>query len=327
MAVHGQILDAPEGLLYPVASMTTSYETWLRVEMLDILRLMIEENLVRSLLPEMQTKLIADMLALAEDTAGHELVRLYAFGVAVAALKRFHAARPAAIRAGFAAAAAALLRHVVAGPHEAGSVYRADPFEQLKALTAAIEALYLIALTSSPQGDYTLAAGSTASRAGQDAAEAAAAAAAAAADPAAVAAAATAARAATVAACERPCSGLAGLQQQLPELAGLLSEAVGKLWQLLQDRDGFTYMPPAPSPADEEEEDQAQELTEEQQKFKAAAEEAIAASNMSFQDNWQLFLKSVYDTELVPLCGGASLQLASGLLQLLAAAEVRMQGF
>lgn len=62
VANFGQVMDLPEGMLYPSQSHTTLFETWLRVEMLDALRMMIEENLVRSLLPEMQLKLISDML-------------------------------------------------------------------------------------------------------------------------------------------------------------------------------------------------------------------------------------------------------------------------
>jgi hypothetical protein len=62
VAHFGQVMDLPEGMLYPAKSHTTLFETWLRVEMLDALRMMIEENLVRSLLPEMQLKLISDML-------------------------------------------------------------------------------------------------------------------------------------------------------------------------------------------------------------------------------------------------------------------------
>jgi hypothetical protein len=62
IANFGQVMDLPEGMLYPTQSHVTLFETWLRVEMLDALRMMIEENLVRSLLPEMQLKLISDML-------------------------------------------------------------------------------------------------------------------------------------------------------------------------------------------------------------------------------------------------------------------------
>jgi hypothetical protein len=62
IANFGQVMDLPEGMLYPTQARTTLFETWLRVEMLDALRMMIEENLVRSLLPEMQLKLINDML-------------------------------------------------------------------------------------------------------------------------------------------------------------------------------------------------------------------------------------------------------------------------
>lgn len=55
-------MDLPEGILYPSQDHITLFETWLRIEMLDALRMMIEENLVRSLLPDMQLKLIDDML-------------------------------------------------------------------------------------------------------------------------------------------------------------------------------------------------------------------------------------------------------------------------
>jgi len=36
MAVHGQLIDAPDGILYPTKETTTTYEIWLRVEMLDV---------------------------------------------------------------------------------------------------------------------------------------------------------------------------------------------------------------------------------------------------------------------------------------------------
>lgn len=60
----------PEGMLYPTQDNITLFESWLRVEMLDALRMMIEENLVRSLLPDMQLKLITDMLQVRPGVLG-----------------------------------------------------------------------------------------------------------------------------------------------------------------------------------------------------------------------------------------------------------------
>lgn len=44
---------------------------------------------------------------------------------------------------------------------------------------------------------------------------------------------------------------------------------------------------------------------------------------MSFDENWQAFLKAVYDTELVPAYALTAIQLGCGLLQLLAHAVSR----
>jgi len=324
IAHFGQIHDLPEGMLYPSKDHTTLFETWLRVEMLDALRLMIEENLVRSLLPEMQLKLINDMLDLAADPQQPELIRLYSYAVAVAAVKRFHAARPAAIAAGFPAKTAAFLEAVLDGPHAEDSIFRRDPFEQLKALTAAVEGLYLIALTNQ-QGDYNVA-GTAGSAAKQNGA-----AAAAADDPAAAIAAAVAAGA-TLDSLKRSLDGLPKLQEVC---AGpLLCRTIGKLWQLLQDREQFEYTPPASFAAKaadaeangsskEGDEQPAEEETEEQKKMRAAAEEAVAMADITFEENWHMFLKAVYDTEVVPICAGVGLQLACGLLQVLAHKQVR----
>lgn len=322
IAHFGQIHDLPEGMLYPSKDHTTLFETWLRVEMLDALRLMIEENLVRSLLPEMQLKLINDMLDLAADSQQPELIRLYSYAVAVAAVKRFHAARPAAIAAGFPAKTAAFLGAVLDGPHADESIFRTDPFEQLKALTAAVEGLYLIALTNQ-QGDYNVA-GTAGSAAKQNGA-------AAAGDPAAAIAAAVAAGA-TLDSLKRSLDGLPKLQEVC---AGpLLCRTIEKLWQLLQDREQFEYTPPASFAAKaagaeangsskEGSEQLAEEETEEQKKMRAAAEEAVAMADITFEENWHMFLKAVYDTEVVPICAGVALQLACGLLQVLAHKQVR----
>jgi len=107
----------------------------------------------------MQLKLIADMLKLTGDVSQHELVRLYTFCVACAAVKRFHAARAAALRGNFLKSAAAYLNHVLSSSHAADSVFLHDPFEQLKALVTCTEAIYLAGITNPQSGDYVLAAG------------------------------------------------------------------------------------------------------------------------------------------------------------------------
>lgn len=222
VAVHGQVVEAADGILYPTKDTNTKYETWLRVEMLDVLRLMIEEGLVKSLVPEMQAKLIEDMLQLASDDEKHELERLYAFCAAYAALKKFHAARPAALKADFLQRAATYLSVVLdEASRPAGSCF-IDPFEYLKALTTCVEALYFASINNQ-QGDYSLAA--TGAAAG------------------------TAARAGAS-------TSLEDLQQQQQHhyhlqplldvgAAPLLVQAVQQAWQMLQARDNFTYTPPA----------------------------------------------------------------------------------
>ncbi|WIA37779.1 hypothetical protein OEZ86_014648 [Tetradesmus obliquus] len=121
--------------------------------------------------------------------------------------------------------------------------------------------------------------------------------------------------------------GLLQRQQHLGPLveagvAPLLVAAVQQAWQELLARSAFTYTPPAKKPAAQEAEGDAEqskeEESEEQQELRAKAEEAVAAANMTFEENWQLFLKTVYDTELVPGYARAALQLGCGLLQLLA---------
>lgn len=301
----GQVTDSADGLLYPTEDTTATFETWLRVEMLDILRLMIEENLVRSLVPEMQYKLMQDMLELVADPQQHELIRLYSFCVAYAGLKRFHAARPAAMKADFLQKTVAFLSSIIDKDSlAANSSLGIDPFERLKALTTSIEALYLLAITTQ-QGDYTLpaaGAGSNSSKAAN--------------------------------------SSLSDLQEQrhvdvsaLQQHGAvpLLAQAVEQCWQLLQDRDNFTYTPPASKAAAanghaagssngtltaEEEAERAAE-TEEQKQLRAAAEEAIAAAHVTFEENWHNFLQAVYDTEVVPTYAVLGVHLGSALLQLL----------
>lgn len=331
IAHFGQVMDLPEGMLYPTKDHTTLFETWIRVEMLDALRLMIEENLIRSLLPEMQLKLITDMLDLTGDHQQPELIRLYAFAVAVAGLKRFHAARSAAIAAGFLAKATAFLAEVLDGPHGPDSIFSTDPFEQLKAITAAVEGLYLVAVTNK-QGEYFLAGAGSGS--GKDsnglAAEL---------DPAAIIAAAVAAGN-TLASLDRSLEGLSQLQEH--SAGPLLGKAVTKLWQLLQAREQFEYTPPASllaakaadnaeagsskagadGQAEDGDEAEGEEESEEKKKLRAAAEEAVALAQVTFEENWQMFLKAVYDTELMPICVGVWLQLASALLQVLVHKQV-----
>jgi hypothetical protein len=340
MAVHGRIVDAADGILYPTQSCNTKYETWLRTEMLDVLRLMLEEGLVRSLVPEMQAKLTADLLQLsckpaqssnsnslqengssaeqqengpAQDSSNgnsassdqqhDELVHLYAFCAAYAAFKRFPAARAAATRAGFLHAAAAFLAAVLEqssnSSSEAHSVLATDPFERLKAITTAVEAIYFVSLCNS-QGEYTLAGAGAGG--------------------------AVAAASGAVSTSRVP--SLQDLQRQQclaplveASVAPLLVRAVQQAWQELQARSTFSYTPPAkkPAAADGEDAEQGKEAeSEEQQELRKKAEEAVAAANMTFEENWQLFLKTVYETELVPAYARAAVQLGCGLLQLLA---------
>jgi hypothetical protein len=283
------------------------------------------------------------MLQLSEDTKQPELVKLYSFAVAVAGVKRFHAARAAAIAGGFPAKTTAFLAAVLDGPHAEDSIFLRDPCEQLKALATAAEGLYLVAICNK-QGDYTLA--SRISRAGsmQDGSSTEV-------DPAAAMAAAVAAGA-TLGALDRSMEGLAVLHNS--GAGPLLCRALEKLWKLLQDREGFVYTVPAAlakhkaaaaaaaeastteaaesngdskaeksRQAAQEEGESAQEETEEQKKMRAAAEEAIAMSEVTFEENWHMYLKAVYDTQLVPIYAAVGMQLVAALVQLLVHKEVR----
>lgn len=277
----------------------------------------------------------ACMLQLSEDPQQPELVRLYSFAIAVAGVKRFHAARAAALAGGFPAKTAAFLAGVLDSPHAEDSIYSRDPCEQLKALATAAEGLYLVAL-SNKQGDYSLASSSSSS--GQDGSSTDGSD-----DPAAAVAAAVAAGT-TLEALDRSMEGLPALQDSC---AGpLLSKALTKLWQILQDREQFVYTVPASiakqradaaaaaangdgsksgqegGKAAQEGEEEAEE-TEEQKHLRAASEEAVAMAQVTFDENWHMYLKAVYDTQLVPVYAGVGMQLFAGLLQLLVHKEVR----
>jgi hypothetical protein len=272
-------------------------------------------------------------LQLSGDSQQPELVRLYSFSVAVAGLKRFHAARAAAVAGGFPATNASFLQFVLDGPHAEDSIFVRDPCEQLKALATAAEGLYLIALTNK-QGDYTLASSQSSSSTTQNGDSSPST------DPAAAVAAAVAAGA-TLGAMQRSMEGLPILQEI--RAGPLLSKSMQKLWKVLQDREGFVYTTPVSIAAREAEKaaggaaggsdngdsssgaekggkaaGEQQEETEEERDLKAAAEDAIAMANVTFDENWHMFLKAVYDTEFVPVYAGVGMQLAAALLQLLA---------
>lgn len=155
VAHHGQIVQAADGILYPTQDVTTSYEAWLRVEMLDVLATMISEGLVRSLVPEMQLKLMHDCLAITSDKEQHELVRLYAFVTALQAAKSFQPIRGAAAAdPQFLEATLSYLKAVTAD-HSPCSIF-IDPCEHMRALNACIEALYLAAVGGHQSGDPSL---------------------------------------------------------------------------------------------------------------------------------------------------------------------------
>jgi hypothetical protein len=155
VAHHGQIVQAADGILYPTQDVTTSYEAWLRVEMLDVLATMISEGLVRSLVPEMQLKLMHDCLAITSDKEQHELVRLYAFVTALQAAKSFQPIRGAAgADPQFLEATLSYLKAVTAD-HSPCSIF-IDPCEHMRALNACIEALYLAAVGGHQAGDPSL---------------------------------------------------------------------------------------------------------------------------------------------------------------------------
>jgi hypothetical protein len=223
---------------------------------------------------------------------------------------------------------------VLDGPHAEDSIYTRDPCELLKALAAAAEGLYLVALTNK-QGEYSLASSS---------------------QPAAAASASDSDPAAAVAAAVKAGATLEGLSRSLDGLpvlqdigAGpLLSKALEKLWKILQDRESFQYVEPAGLAAarakaaapdasgdnssdskgskQDKEQPQEPEETAEEKKLRAAAEEAIAMAQVNFDENWHMYLKAVYATELVPLYAEVGMQLAAALLQVLAYKQVGTEG-
>jgi hypothetical protein len=283
-------------------------------------------------------------MQLAEDSKQPDMVHLYSFAVAVAGVKRFHAARGAAIAGGFPAKTASFLQAVLAGPHAPESIYSRDPFEHIKALAAAAEALYIVAVTNR-QGEYTLAAPSGSSSGSKGVAQNGN----------------TAAAGATLEELDRNLEGLPLLQEL--GVGALLSRAIEKLWGLLQERDTFAYVLPASLAAraaekaaeaaaaangssaagdkgsstgsaggtaegSEAVQAEAPEETEEQKRLRDAAEDAVAMSQVTFDENWHMFLKAVYDTELVPVYVGVGIQLAAALLQLLVHKQVcGLQGY
>ncbi|KIZ06924.1 hypothetical protein MNEG_1033 [Monoraphidium neglectum] len=175
VVVGGRVEKAPDGMLYPDKHSQVPYEVWVRVEMLQTLTIMLNEGAVRSLTPGMQSKLVNDLLARVADSERHALVRGYALRAAHAAVVAFNAVRPEVLRPGGAqseggaAAAGPFVRAAVAalrlaagdaaddtnggagGGPEAAAVaaagpinpYVADPFERLKLLSTACQALYL----------------------------------------------------------------------------------------------------------------------------------------------------------------------------------------
>jgi len=127
-----------------------------------------------------------------------------------------------------------------------------------------------------------------------------------------------------------PLMGALHRQQHLASLAEcrlapLLVKAVEKCWELLQQRNSFQYTPPAAissATTEAAEEGDAAGESEQQREARKAAEEAAAAASMSFEENWQAFLKAVYDTEVVPGWASIGAQLGCGMLQLLAYQQV-----
>jgi hypothetical protein len=198
--------------------------------------------------------------------------------------------------------------------------------------------LYLVALTNK-QGDYALASSQSSSSTTENGGSSTST------DPAAAVAAAVAAGA-TLEALQRSMEGLPILQEIC---AGpLLAKSLQKIWQILQDREGFVYTTPVSVAAREAEKAAGvaasglangdssseaekggkaagEEETEDERKLKEAAEDAIAMANVTFDENWHMFLKAVYDTELVPVYAGVGMQLAAALLQLLAHKQVSFE--
>ena len=294
VAVHGQVIQAADGILYPTKDVSTPYETWVRVEMLEVLRVMINEGIVKSLVPEMQQKLVDDLLQLTSDVQQHELIRLYALLAATAAIKQFHTLRPAIVASqGYLPKVSEYLEHVLQ-QHTSSSIY-IDPFEHMKALHACVEALYLLSVGRNSHGDPNLKLDSVLKDSS------------------------------TVTSLDNIQSLYPDLLPVLdPGLAPVLSSAIQQAWSLLHDRDCFEPLKDKPAKQQQEQQqpdgDAAAAAKDGEADVAAAAKEEQQEEEIgeqSFEDNWQMFLKTGYDKDLLPSMGKTTIALAAALLQLM----------
>jgi hypothetical protein len=310
VAVHGQVIQAADGILYPTKEVSTPYEIWVRVEMLEVLRVMISEGIVKSLVPEMQQKLVTDLLQLTTDVQQHELIRLYAFLVATAAIKHFHTLRPAiAASQEYLPKVQDYLEHVLE-QHSSCSIF-IDPLEHIKALHSCIESLYLLSVGRNSHGDPNLKLGSVLKD-------------------------------------STSTTTLDNIQSLYPDLlpvlnpglAPLLASATQQVWILLQARNSFE--PPKQKPAKQQGQEQLDTEAAAAQAVKDGEDEAAAAGaskdgntegeaagtakeekqkdeigQQSFEENWQMFLAEGYNKDVMPSMGKTTIALASALLQLL----------
>lgn len=253
VVMGGEVVKEADGILYPTKENTVPYEVWIRIEMLDALTIMINEGLVKSLIPVMQQKLVEDLLELANDPEQHELLRLYAFVAAYHGAKHFHAARPQLLQGSTFISSVEQYLNSVLKEHSSSSIFN-DPLQLLKAVATATEALYLPVHTYVQQDKNNLKSSKT-------------------------------------------LSDLELLPNMHPYLeAGLMpliSQALQKAWSTLQNRDSS-------------------------QIDSSSSSDASSTGQVSFDDNWQQYLKHYYDTDFVPFHARVAIELGGALLQLMA---------
>ena len=329
IVVGGRVEAAPDGMLYPDRRSQVPFEAWVRAEMLDGLARMLGEGRVRSLTPAMQSKLVADLAALAggdrgaalgggegesaaaqPTAASSALVRGYALRAAAAAAAAFNSVRAELAGAPGAGGAATVvtpgllargaldaLRLATADEPAAAAEdgeQAEDGKQQALSTTRltnpfAVDPLERLALMAAACGALLLAA---ARGGGAD-----------------VGGAAALPAGATVADAAARLPGLACLAEA--GAGPLLARALEATAAALAERDAVLA---APAPAS----GGAEKGGEKEEQEDGAAIDKVAAGELSFEDNWRAYLRQGFAGDAVARDAAAVVALGGALLQLLA---------
>ncbi len=300
--------------------------------MLDALTVMLQEGVVRSLTPAMQSKLVSDLLARAADPARSPLVRAYALRAAHAAAVVFNPVRGEVLRMGggsggegggssgddeegaAAATAGAYVRAAVAAlrlatetpgaaaantpassadsadgdaPAAAAAAalanpFSLDPFERLKLLSTACQALYLAAAGADAAAAIPFTAGAGARRLGD--------------------------------------------AQRLPDVSQLAAAGAGPLLAravaaaaatLLDRAAAVAAAKKAGSPGQKAEKKLKDGDDDDEDGEDGLADKALAGE-LTYEDNWAEYLKANFDSPDVAEAAAAVVGFGGALLQLLA---------